>query len=375
MSTQPNGDNGNLVPSSRRDLATVAPTNPLVSRGLGDLSILDSLPKNEDLIQRFPTVPPRLMPLDRANAIRREVRTRWEQRHPAKKEPSAGHLVANTLGMKFAWCPPGTFLMGSPESESERRDDETQHRVTLCKGFYLGVHPVTQAQWRSVMGSTPSHFDSDQMSIHDQWDALMGMGSTPSHFEGDHLPVEQVSWDALRTKDLEIDRLCDHLPVEQVSWDDCQEFCKKLGQKDGKRYRLPTEAEWEYACRAGTTTPFHFGENITTDQVNYNGNNPYNNGPKGKYRENPTAVGSLPPNAWGLYDMHGNVYESCQDWYGPYPAFDVVDPQGDGSGELRVLRGGSWCNFARSCRSAIRDRYSPGYLGDYVGCRVVLCLD
>ena len=127
-----------------------------------------------------------------------------------------------------------------------------------------------------------------------------------------------------------------------------------MREKDKKSYRLPTEAEWEYACRAGTTTPFHFGETISTDQANYNGNFTYGNGKKGVYRKKTTPVGSFPANAWGLYDMHGNVWQWCQDWYGDYPQKDVVDPQGPEKGEYRVLRGGSWSNDPRYCRSAYR---------------------
>jgi formylglycine-generating enzyme required for sulfatase activity len=227
--------------------------------------------------------------------------------------PKAGALVTNSLGMKFAWCPPGTFLMGSPESEAEREDDELQHRVTLSKGFYLGIRPVTQAQWQAVMGTSPSHFKGDQ------------------------------------------------LPVERVSWDDCQELLKKLGEKDGKRYRMPTEAEWEYACRAGTTTPFSFGKTITPEQANYNGNYPYVNAQKGNYREATTAVGTFPANAWGLYDMHGNVWEWCEDRYRRYSE--------------GVVRGGSWRDGAWCCRSAFRKRREPGSRFSHLGCRVVFCLD
>jgi formylglycine-generating enzyme required for sulfatase activity len=261
---------------------------------------------------------------DRANTILREVRTRWEQRHPVKKEPSAGQVVANGLGMKFAWCPPGSFMMGSPPQEAERGADEAQHRVTISKGFYLGIHTVTQAQWHAVMGSDPSHFKG-----------------------GD-------------------------LPVESVSWDECVEFCKKLSKREGTEYRLPTEAEWEYVCRAGTTTPFWFGETIDMKQVNYDGNYPYGKGTKGAYRQTTIAVGSFPPNVWGLHQMHGNVWEWCGDWYGEYSTSenDNTDPQGASSGSARVVRGGGWDDRAGGCRSAYRRGYAPDSRYDFLGFRV-----
>ena len=177
----------------------------------------------------------------------------------------------------------------------------------------MGVHLVTQEQWQAVMGNNPSHFKGDK-----------------------------------------------NLPVEQVSWNDCQEFIKKLREKDKKPYRLPSEAEWEFSCRAGTTTPFHFGETISTDQANYDGTFTYGNGRKGVNRGKTTPVGSFPANAWGLHDMHGNLWEWCQDWFGDYPQKDVVDPQGAEKGEFRVLRGGSWYFNPEDCRSAYRRRYLPG---------------
>src|ERR1700677_3230103 len=175
-----------------------------------------------------------------------------------KKDPPKN--FTNSIGMKFVWIPPGTFTMGSPSKEEKRGEDETQHKVRLTKGFYIGIHTVTQEQWQQVMGNNPSHFKGEK-----------------------------------------------NLPVEKVSWDDCQEFIKKLREKDKKLYRLPTEAEWEYASRAGTKTPFHFGETISTDQANYNGNFTYGDGKKGAFRKKTTPVGSFPANDFGLFDMHAVV--------------------------------------------------------------------
>ncbi len=230
--------------------------------------------------------------------------------------------------MAFQLIPPGSFLMGSPEDEEGRIEDETQHQVTLTEPYYLGVVPVTQAQWQAVMGTNPSHFKGD-----------------------------------------------DRRPVECISWVDCQDFVIALGERTGKRFRLPTEAEWEYACRAGTTTPFSFGETILTDQANYDGHYAYGDGQEGVYRKKTTPVGSFPANAWGLYDMHGNVLEWCQDWYGPYSSDSPQDPRGPDQGDARVLRGGSWYNSPGWCRSASRHRPEPGYRLRLCGCRVVLCLD
>jgi formylglycine-generating enzyme len=228
----------------------------------------------------------------------------------------------NSIGMKFVWIQPATFLMGSPKEEKGRESNETQHKVTLTKGFYMGVHLVTQEQWQAVMGKNPSQFKEE------------------------------------------------YLPVETVSWDDCKEFIKNLQEKDKKPYRLPSEAEWEYACRAGTTTPFHFGETITSGQANYNGNFSYGNSKKGMYRMKTTPVGTFPVNAWGLHDMHGNLLQWCEDWYGDYPPIDTVDPQGLKEGESRVLRGGSWSFVPELCRSAFRYGLEPGSRGNCLGFRL-----
>ena len=245
---------------------------------------------------------------------------------PARGLPTGpGQAITNSVGIKLAYIPPGEFMMGSPSSESGRFDDELQHRVRLTRPFYIGITPVTQQQWEAVMGSTPSSFNG-----------------------GDR-------------------------PVEQVSWDDAVNFCKRLSKKEGKRYRLPTEAEWEYACRAGTTGPYGgtgrledmgwFADNSgdarldsaqiwTTDRANY----------IKRLEDNHCrthSVGQKYANGWGLYDMHGNVWEWCDDWYGDYSAGAANDPKGLPTGWDRVLRGGSWYRDPQLCRSACRFRDTP----------------
>ncbi len=218
--------------------------------------------------------------------------------HPAwSQAPSEkpGKLK-NSIGMEFASIPAGKFLMGTPETEKERDPNETRHEVTLTQGFRLGVHEVTQAQYEQVMGKNPSYFKGAM------------------------------------------------LPVETVSYDDALEFCQKLSDLPaekavGRKYRLPTEAEWEYCSRAGTSTPFHFGTEMKGTQANCDGNFPYGTTEKGPYLEKTSPVGSYPANAWGLHDMHGNVWEWCQDWYGDYPHGAIKDPQGGINGGRRVLRG------------------------------------
>jgi len=276
------------------------------------------------------------LPPERVLRIGMAAKHRWLQANlpraelpepPQSLQGEVGQLVANSLAMKFAWIPPGRFRMGSPPGEAERSDNETQHWVTLTRGFYLGVHLVTQGPWRWVMDSNPSNFKGNNR------------------------------------------------PVDTVSWDDCQEFCRRLSELDGRRYRLPTEAEWEYACRAGTTTPFSFGDTISTDQANYDGNYTYRRGKKGKFLEITTSVGSFPANAWGLHDMHGNLWEWCQDWFGPYPTEEAIDPIGPESGSARVLRGGSWRDHAWVCRAAYRHKDGPGKRYHRLGCRVCLSLE
>jgi formylglycine-generating enzyme required for sulfatase activity len=193
----------------------------------------------------------------------------------------------------------------------------------------MGVYAVTQEEWRDVILTT------NYIKPAEGFDLI-----NPSRFRGEK-----------------------NLPVETVSWDDCQRFIKKLRDKDKKPYRLPTEAEWEYACRAGTTTPFHFGDAISAAQANYSGAGVSGNGTKGLNRKKTTPVGSFPPNAWGLYDMQGNVAQWCQDRFDKYPQQQVVDPQGAEKGGSRVLRGGSWEDAPGRCRSACRAWDSQGNRG------------
>jgi len=252
----------------------------------------------------------------------------------AKPIVPTGKDFKNATGIEMVWCPSGTFLMGSPESEPERGEGETQHQVTLTKGFWIARHEITQGQWTERMGSNPSSF-----------------------------------------KDAG-----DQAPVETVSWDEAMEFCRKLTEAERTKgllpmdhvYTLPTEAQWEYACRAGTTTPFSFGAVLDGTQANCDGNYPYGTTKKGPYLEKTAPVGSYPANAWGIHDMHGNVYEWCLDWYEDYPTGSTTDPQGAKQAAYRVYRGGGWDYDAGYCRSAGRDQNGPEVRNYYLGFRPVL---
>ena len=234
----------------------------------------------------------------------------------------------------------GTFIMGSPAHEYDRDFDEVQHTVTVSS-FFIGIYEITQKEYQQIMRKNPSDF------------------------KGRNLPVGNVSWfDALN--------FCNNLSVREglnpaylpgengIIWD-----------RNANGYRLPTEAEWEYACRAGTESPFYTGDNISTDQANYDGNFPYSNYAIGKFLEQPAAAGSYPANAWGLYDMHGNVFEWCWDIYELHSHLDQIDPVGPLSGEHRVIKGGSWINSGSALRSAFRGIYFPGGGSDRIGFRVV----
>ncbi len=226
-----------------------------------------------------------------------------------------------------------TFTMGSPTSEANHNDDETPHQVTVS-GLMMGKYEITQAQWQAVAKLPKVKID---------------------------LPADTANFKGAT------------LPVERVSWEEAVEFCARLSQKTGRNYRLPTEAEWEYAARAGTTTPFAFGETVTPALVNYDGNYPYGGAAKGEWRKKTVAVGSLKAaNAFGLYDLHGNVWEWCQDWYAPYGTGAQTNPTGPTTGESRVLRGGSWYVYSRSCRAAVRAWDAPGNRNVIIGFRVVM---
>ena len=239
-------------------------------------------------------------------------------------EISGPRITVSSINYQMVYIRPGRFMMGSPSNEPGRDDDEKQHQVTLTRGFYMGATEVTQGQWRKIMGSNPSHFKN-----------------------------------------------CgDDCPVESVSWNDAKDFIGRLNKREGTdKYRLPTEAEWEYAARAGTTTRYGWG---SSDPVCEPGRK---NG--ARFDDNrkcddigPAAVGTYLSNSWGLYDMHGNVWEWCQDRYGNYPSGMATDPEGPRSGSHRVIRGGSWSNSARICRSANRNRDNPGFRDHDVGFRL-----
>jgi formylglycine-generating enzyme required for sulfatase activity len=226
--------------------------------------------------------------------------------------------------MRFVYIPPGEFVMGSPLSEERRKFDEIPHRVRITKGFYMGSTEVTQGQWREIMGENPSQFKGD------------------------------------------------NLPVERVSFLDAINFARRLTEREGKLYRLPTEAEWEYACRAGTDTPFSTGETITTEQANFNGNYTYGGSDPGVYREKTTTAAKFPPNPWGLYDMHGNVWEWCMDWYGKLSIKLAEDPKGPEKGKFKVARGGDWSAAPTYCRSSYRGNQTPDTVTSLLGFRIVL---
>ncbi|MCY2940290.1 MAG: formylglycine-generating enzyme family protein [Planctomycetota bacterium] len=221
--------------------------------------------------------------------------------------------LGNDVKLEMVLIPAGKFMMGSPASEVGRVDNETQHEVTLTKPFYMGKYEVTQGQWEEVMGHNPSK---------------KTIGAK--------------------------------LPVTDVSWNESQKFIIKLNNKTKANYRLPTEAEWEYACKAGTTTAYFFGDKITPKDANYDDSK----------INDPVVIGSYKPNAFGLYDMHGNVWEWCEDWYGVYPAGSATDPKGKPTGDYHIMRGGSFYYFGSYARSSYRYYNHPFSWGDVFGLRL-----
>jgi formylglycine-generating enzyme required for sulfatase activity len=244
-------------------------------------------------------------------------------------------ILPEGLNLEMVAIPSGTFWMGSPNSETNTSDSEhPQHQVTVAP-FFMGKYAVNQAQWRSV-ASLPQ--------------INQKLEPDPANFKGENRPVEQVSWL------------------------DAEEFCLRLSVATGRPYRLPSEAEWEYACRSGTQTPFHFGETITPNLANFDGNYPYAKSKKGLYREETTVVGDFTPNVFGLYDMHGNVYEWCFDhWHDSYKGAptDGRPWLSDDENARRIRRGGSWLYTPRDCRSASRYPYYPSNCTYIIGFRVV----
>lgn len=279
--------------------------------------------------------------------------------------PTPEPLTSNTLDMEFVYIPPGSFIMGSPPYAAVRFDDETEHRAEITRGFYFQTTEVTQKQWKAVMSDNPSQFKFEKSG--------------------------------------------DDYPVDNVSWNDVQAFIEKLNAaENGTTYRLPTETEWEYVCRLGSDRGpfadavmlsdisriikqgvtiagfdlFTTGDCLDTDQANYNGNYPLIGCNKGVYREITMPVKSFSPNKLGIYDLHGNVNEWCQDNYGKYkvkhetfPIYKIKDSTGAATGKYRVYRGGSWVSSAKYCRCAFRGRETPDYKNETLGFRLVKMLD
>jgi formylglycine-generating enzyme required for sulfatase activity len=234
-------------------------------------------------------------------------------------------LELNGVRQVMRWIPPARFMMGSPDDEPGRFNDEAQHEVTISKGFWLADSACSQGLWQAVMNDNPSKFK-----------------------EGSEFPVETISWK------------------------NCQQFIEQANALLDNQFtlRLPTEAEWEYAARAGTNSAFWWGDSISSEQANYNGTAIYRGEKPSEYRKSTVEVLSFEPNQLGLFQVHGNVREWCQDWYGEYSDEPVTDPQGPARGQDRVLRGGGWFGGPRRLRAANRNHFSPGYRNDNVGFRL-----
>jgi formylglycine-generating enzyme required for sulfatase activity len=239
------------------------------------------------------------------------------------RDAGGPYWTDNVTGMKFVLLRPGTFEMGTPPHEDKREAQETLHTVHLTRPFLIGQYEVTQGEWSQVMGRNPSFF-----------------------------------------------RNCDRCPVEQISWFDVQVFLQKLNALSQPGFRLPTEAEWEYACRAGGVQPFGKHDALSSQDANINGNFPYN-APAGPFLQRTTPVGSFPSSAWGLFDMSGNVWEWIQDEHCRYAEGTVIDPVGACGSARRVIRGGSWRFDGGSARCGLRYTHRPRDKGDSLGVRLV----
>ncbi|GHU50653.1 hypothetical protein FACS1894200_10240 [Spirochaetia bacterium] len=291
-------------------------------------------------------------------------------RPPVHANPLSG-LEPPPIPPDFVRIPAGTFIIGSPSSEAERRDNEVQHRVTISKAFFMGKYAVTVGEFRRFVNASGYKTEAETSGGGYVWTCIIWEEKTDANWKNPYFTQAE------------------NQPVVLVSWNDAVQYCNWMSRQEGltpaytisgtnvswnpnaNGYRLPTEAEWEYACRAGTSTPFSTGNNITTDQANYDGGCPYNGNAKGTSRQKTWAVGSGTANAWGLYNMHGNVWEWCWDWYGAYDTANQIDPSGATSGSHRVLRGGSWYSYAARLRSAYRDECAPTFRGDSLSFRVV----
>lgn len=298
----------------------------------------------------------------------------WAQETSAQPQPGETRSFA---GIEMVWITAGSFSMGSPANEQGRDSSEKQHDVTLTKGFWMGKCEVTNAQFDAFVKEAGYVTTAEKAAEKAATDAK-------SPKEAKKAKAAVATWRTPMIQQKTSGKWEDN-PVVVVSWEDAKAYCDWLAKKTGSAYTLPTEAQWEYACRAGTTTPFSFGETITTDQANYCGKWGYpvikdeagkliesSSGKLGDYRKTTLPVGSLKSNAWGLYDMHGNVCEWCQDAYGEYSNDAAKDPTGPASGAKRVLRGGSWLIDPTRCRSAYRLSFAPTSVYNYVGFRLVM---
>jgi formylglycine-generating enzyme required for sulfatase activity len=272
--------------------------------------------------------------------------------------------------LTMLWIPPGRFWIGSPPTEPDHQDNEGPQHLVQLQGFFMGQMPITQAQWRQVAAWVERPGE--------QWGRELK--TNPAWFDGERVKIRKSSGSASdESVVLDGSANTDLHPVEQVSWHEAMEFCNRLSQRTGRHYMLPSEAQWEYACRAGTTTPFAFGATLSAELANYDATITYSNGPKGEYRKQTTPVEVFPANSWGLHDMHGNVGEWCFDhWRERHeaPATDDGPWLIKDDRELlreRVIRGGSWNSEAIHCRSASRTSAAPLLQDMKVGFRVV-CL-